>query len=305
MDLRQLRYFVAIVEERTISAAALKLRVAQPALSHHMRTLEGDLGVELLSRSAHGVRPTEPGERLYAHAQYLLRYLDDVVEEFRGYAGSPHGQVAVGLPTSVAAVLAVPLVEGVREALPNVLLRISEGMSGNILEWLSAGRLDFALLFDADRSRTLVSEPLVTEDLYVISPPGGRGDPIPFEDVAGLELVLPSRPHGLRERLELAARSAGVELKLVAEIDSLPQLKALATRGVASTVLSLSAVRDEWRTRSVEARLIVDPPIQRTVSLCFPKGRPLSGAAAAVQGVVRDVMRALLAQEAWPGKARF
>jgi LysR family transcriptional regulator, nitrogen assimilation regulatory protein len=302
MDIRQLRYFVSIVEEGTISAAAVKLRIAQPALSHHVRSLEADLGVQLLSRSAHGVRTTDAGQRLYEHAQYILRYIGQSIEEVRGYAAEPHGLVAVGLPTSVSVVLSVPLVEMMRQKLQHVRLRLTEGMSGDIRDWLDSGRLDFALLFDAERLRTLNTEPLLTEDLYVVSPPGGRGDDITLADVAELDLILPSRPHGLRERLEHAARSAGVTLKISAEVDSLPQLKALVTRGVASTVLSLSAVRDEWRTRAVEARLIVEPTLRRTVSLCHPKGRPLSGAASAVRALVREVLRNLVAQQTWPGK---
>lgn len=152
MDVRQLRFFVAIVEEGTISAAAQRLRIAQPALSKHVHGLEEELGVQLLSRSAQGVRPTEAGQRLHEHAEFILRYLGQTIEEVRGYAKEPHGVVAVGLPTSVAVVLSVPLVAAMRQQLPHVLLRIAEGMSGDILEWLKAGRLDFAMLFDMEQN---------------------------------------------------------------------------------------------------------------------------------------------------------
>jgi LysR family transcriptional regulator, nitrogen assimilation regulatory protein len=305
MDVRQLRYFVSIVEEGTISAAAQKLRIAQPALSQHVRSLEEELGVQLLSRGAQGVRPTEAGLRLREHAEFILRYLGQAIDEVRGYAKEPHGSVAIGLPTSVAVALSVPLVAAMRQQLPHVLLRIAEGMSGDIREWLTAGRLDFAMLFDMENARDLVGEPMITEDLYVVSPPGARQGDISFEEIAELELVLPSRPHGLREAVESGARAAGVTIRLAAEIDSLPQLKLLVMRGVASSVLSPAAVRDEWRSGTIVARRIVGPVLQRNVSLCTPKARPLSGAAAAVRSLVIDVMRGLVEQETWPGKALF
>lgn len=305
MDFRQLRYFVSIVDEGSITSAAQRLNVAQPALSQHVRKLEEDLGVKLLIRGAQGVRPTEAGQRLYEHAVLIMRHVAQATEQVRGYAAEPHGPVAIGLPASVALVLAVPLVEAVRQQLPGVSLRVVEGLSGNILEWLNGNRLDLAMLYDLTRSRTLATEPLLTEDLYVICPPGVRSNDIRFDEIAKLPLILPSRPHGLRERIERSARDAGAALHIAAEIDGLPQIKALVMRGVGFAVLSLSAVRDEWRIRAVEARLIVDPPLQRTVSLCFPKSRPLSGAADAVRQVLYRVMRDLVAREVWPGKALF
>src|SRR5215213_3100013 len=118
VDLRQLRYFVGIVDEQSISLAAKRLRVAQPALSHHVRSLEVDLGVPLLVRGLHGVKPTEAGERLYAYAVNILKYVDEATDWVRRLGAEPQGLVAVGLPTSVALVVAVPLVEAVCRELP-------------------------------------------------------------------------------------------------------------------------------------------------------------------------------------------
>src|SRR5262249_41562952 len=147
--------------------------------------------------------------------------------------------------------------------------------------------------------------PLLTENLYVIGPPGSRSDEIPFGEAARLPLIIPGRPHGLRERIERAARDAGIPLNVIAEIDGLPQIKLLVQRGVGSAILSLSAVREEWQSRAIETRLIVDPSLERTVSFCFPKGRPLSGAADAVREVLYQVTHDLVDRRVWLGKPLF
>jgi LysR family nitrogen assimilation transcriptional regulator len=300
VDLRQLRYFVGIVDEGSISLAAQRLRVAQPALSHHVRNLEGELGVALLVRGTHGVRPTEAGSRLYEHAILILRSIDEALDQVRELGGEPRGPVTLGLPSSVALVLAVPLVEAVRERLPGVRLRLMEGMSGTILEWLHGNRLDLAMLFDLAQQRTLRTKTLLTEDLHAVCPPGGdRGD-IAFADAASLPLILPGRPHGLRERLERAARETGIALNVMAEIDGLPQIKMLVQRGVGSSILSLSAVREEVLDGRIGTRRVIRLTLRRTISLCTPKGRPPPAAAEAVREILHRTIRDLIDRGAWP-----
>jgi LysR family transcriptional regulator, nitrogen assimilation regulatory protein len=302
VDFRQLRYFVGIVDEQSISLAAKRLRVAQPALSHHVRSLEADLGVPLLVRGVRGVKPTEAGERLYAYAVNILNYVDEAADRVRRFGAEPQGLVTLGLPTSVALVLAVPLVEAVCRELPHVRLRLIEGMSGHILEWLQAHRVDFAMLFDVKGPKTLVTQALLTEDLYVVCPPGESSGKVSFAEAATFPLIVPGRPHGLRERLELAARKAGLSLNIKAEIDALPEIKLLVQRGVGSSILSLSAVREEREVRLVEVRSIVKPSLQRTVHLCQVKGRPLTHAAEAVRQITLRVVQDLVTQELWPGR---
>lgn len=301
MDLRQLRYFVAIVDEGSFTQAAQRMNVAQPALSHNVRNLETELAVRLLTRGVHGVKPTSAGVRLYEHAQIILRHVAQAAEQVRNCSGTPSGPVTTGLPSSVALVAAVPLVEAVRARLPQVSLRIVESFSGTILEWLNDDRLDFGCLYDIARPRHFISEPLVREDLYLICPPGqGSGD-LPFEELPNFPLIMPSRPHGLRERVERAARETCVMLDVTVEIDGLPQIKSLVSRGVGSSVLSLSAVMDEWRAGQVSARLITDPHLRRSVYLCRPKGRPPTEAASAVREIFVAIVRDLVSAGSWPG----
>lgn len=301
MDLRQLRYFVHIVDEGSFTAAAHRLNVAQPALSLQIRNLEQELGIKLLTRSIQGVAPTPAGARLYEHARAIQRQVELARDQVREYVGTPTGPVTIGLPASVALVLTVPLVEAVRRDLPKVSLRIAEGFSGSVLEWLKDGRLDFGCLYDTPPSRGLDSRPLVRERLYLIGPPGSGEADISLEELSALPLILPSRVHKLREMLEDAAKDSGVALNVNVELDGLPHIKALVARGTGFSVLALSAVLEEWRGKAVAARLVTRPHLSRTVHLCRAKGTPLTDAAAAVRDTLVRLARGLVAGGAWPG----
>jgi DNA-binding transcriptional LysR family regulator len=147
MDVRQLRYFVSIVDYGSLGKAAEKLFVAQPSLSQQMARLEEELGVSLLLRSNHGVTPTAEGDALYRHARLVLRQMEQLKQEVTKGAGSESGTVAVGLPTTMASVLAVPLFERIQDRYPGIRLQFFESMSGYLNELLANGRLDLAILF--------------------------------------------------------------------------------------------------------------------------------------------------------------
>lgn len=125
MDLRQLRYFVKVVECGNVTHASEALHVAQPAVSQQMRNLEQDLGMQLLERSVRGVAPTAAGRTLYQHALELLRQADGTRELLRRDADTPQGRVTVGMPSSTARVLAIPLARAVRDRYPGIMLERS------------------------------------------------------------------------------------------------------------------------------------------------------------------------------------
>jgi DNA-binding transcriptional LysR family regulator len=136
MDLRTLRSFVAVVEDGSFSATAERLHIAQPALSLQVKKLEEELGCALLQRLPRGVLPTPPGLRLLGHARDLLARAAMARDDIRGDAAEPTGEVTVGLPQSVAALLTLPLLRRVLGELPQVRLRIIESMTGYIPDWV-------------------------------------------------------------------------------------------------------------------------------------------------------------------------
>lgn len=109
MELRQLRYFVAIVDHGSLSRAALFLHVAQPALTAQIKHLEDELGAQLLHRSAQGMTSTDAGKVFYEHAQAILKQVGDAKSAVTQSTTRPSGSVTLGLPHSISGALALPL----------------------------------------------------------------------------------------------------------------------------------------------------------------------------------------------------
>lgn len=304
MDLRRLRYFVQIVMDGSFSTAAQRVHVAQPALSHHVRELEAILGVSLLTRSAHGVVPTEAGQCLYEHGVIILGRVRDAAKEVSEFGSVSDRRVLVGLETSLASALAAPLVEENQRQAPEVQVAIEEGSREELLRLIETKGLDIALLYDVPEQRVLTRKPLLTETLYLVgSRDGDRTEMIAFEDVARLPLILPRRPNRIRERLEEQAQRARMPLNIIVEIDNITSIKKLVRAGLGYSVLPAFGFYEEFRMGLLDKRLIVQPSLEQTLSLCHLTGCQLSGSAAKVHQLALQVIDNLIDCAMWPGIA--
>jgi LysR family nitrogen assimilation transcriptional regulator len=306
MNLRDLRYFVAVAESGSILAASEKLHVAQPSLSVRIRTLETDLGVSLFDRRPRGVLLTAEGEELLVHARLILQSAEAAQEALRLHAQSPVGTVHFGVPTSLSSVLCVPLIEAVREKLPNVRLRIIESMSGTIIDWLRTGELDLGLIFVESAVAGIHSEPLLTETLYLAAASDEALEPlldangnVPIEAIARVPLILPTERHGLRLLLEQHLRRFAVTTRVTIEIDAYLQIQRLVQRGQGMTILSLAALYESDLDPSLRTTRIVGPSIERTVYLARADSRPQTKAAREAGRLAAEILRAAASDEWW------
>jgi len=181
MDLKQLEYFVRVAELGSFTRAAVALNLAQPALSRQVRLLEVELRQNLLIRNGRGALPTEAGKLLLAHGRGILHQVERAYEELGRVRGSLAGRVAVGLPTSLARALTVPLTRTFRAELPDATISISEGLSVAMQESLVTGRLDIAVLYNAQTTADTEITPLLEEDLLLVQRrnPDAPDDPTP------------------------------------------------------------------------------------------------------------------------------
>ena len=228
MDIKQLKTFICVAETGSLSAASDRLRLAQPALSRHIKLLEHEIGVQLFARHVRGMTLTEPGEKFLGRVSGLIRQLEQSVHDIRSNDEVVKGNVAIGLMPSVNTVFAVRLVERVRRELPKVTLRIVEGYSGHLIEWLQRGDLDISFLYGPAADLHLRCKELLYEDIALISPPGSLpelGPQIRIAEVEHLPLVLPSRPHGIRMLVDNAAAKSGVSLNIALRGDAFWVLK--------------------------------------------------------------------------------
>lgn len=306
MNLRVLGYFIAVVEEGSISKAALRLRVAQPALSLHIRNLERELGTELLRRGARGVSPTESGERLLAHARDLVNRLELAREDVRAYAVVPVGPVVIGMTQSIAGVLALPLFREVERLFPGISIRFSESSTGHMPGLLRQQQMDLAVLFRPQNDPTISEFEVLEEDLFLVGPPESTEEgctrSVPLAQVAALPLLLPGRPHSLRELINGYARRSSITLNVVAEVDAVPQLKEFVAAGLGYTILAPACVNSEITNRKLSARRIVSPVVTRKVLLCRAAEFPASRATTAIADLVVRLARELVRSGQWPAR---
>jgi LysR family tcuABC transcriptional regulator len=304
MELRQLRYFVRIVELGSISRAALDLQLVQSALSQQMSRLEGELATRLLQRTSQGATPTEAGMAFFREAQLALRHADQAARAARENRLS--GSVSVGLAPTTAAVLGTPLLIAMRDRYPDVRLHMVESLSGHLSQMLNARQLDLAVLFDTDPGRRWSVTPLLQEKLFLIASRRGRENEatprIRMTALKGVPLILPSGPHGLRSTVDAAFARARVKPTLAAEIDSLAMLMEAVDHGLGCTIQPWSAIGrypdGEQRFRLQE---IADAQVRRLNSLCSLSDDELSPAALAARVVLAGCARELVQAGHWGG----
>lgn len=305
MELRQLRYFVAIVDHGSLSRAALVLHVAQPALTQQLRQLEDELGAQLLHRSAHGVVSTDAGKVFYEHAQAILKQVADARAAVVQSLDRPSGSVTLGLPHSISGALALPLLTAVRARYPEITLQLTEEISGNLTEQLKSGRLNLAVLFDDAPTAQFTATPLVEEDLVFICKAGSSLAPqaktVSLRQALASTLILPARQHGVRPLVEQAAHGVGLVLRNVLEINSIAILRSAILADLGATLLPRAPLQDDLARGAMAACSVTDPALTRRVILCGSRNIPLTNAAAAIGRLVREVSEDLCARNAWPG----
>ncbi|HYD60464.1 MAG TPA: LysR substrate-binding domain-containing protein [Noviherbaspirillum sp.] len=305
MELRQLRYFVAIVDHGSLSRAARVLHIAQPALTQQIQQLEEELGAQLLHRSAQGVMSTDAGKIFYEHAQAILKQVSDAKSAVAQSTTRPTGTVALGIPQSVSNALALPLLTAVRESYPEISLQITEELTGNLIEQLKSGRINLAVLFDDGQLGAFATTPLVEEDMMFITRADShyapQGKTIALANAVAVPLILPGVQHGVRPRIENIARSAGLSLDKVMDINSVAILKSALMADIGATILPVAPMLSEIEHGQLSAWPITDTDISRTVALCWSRNIPLTNAATAVKKLVIDVTNALCASGRWMG----
>jgi LysR family nitrogen assimilation transcriptional regulator len=215
--------------------------------------------------------------------------------------GGLSGRVALGLPSSVARVLAVPLTREFRHAMPDARLSISEALSAGLQEGLATGRLDIAVLYNAQPSRELDVTPLVEEDLLLVRarPPGLHEDPpagpVALADVAKLPLVIPSRPNAIRMHVESALAAIGARPNVALEIDGVTAILDLVLDGAGCAILSRNALLNSPRPSAYTAQQIGSPPLRIQLSLATSLQRPATPVQKATLELVLRLLPPLLA----------
>ena len=304
MELRQLRYFVAIVDSGSLSRAAARVHIVQPALSQQMTQLESELDVQLLQRSVKGVVPTEAGIALYRHAQHILNLTEETKNIVHARASEIYGRVKLGLPSSIAMMLVGPLIAELEVRYPHISLEIHESPSGYLAAQLLNEHVDLSILAGDSAIPGLDLTPLLDESLYFVQPrktPLVRcGKTVSLHDLASVPLLLTTQATTLRRIVDHAFAEAGVAPIVKGEASSIQTMLALVTQGNTGTLVAGSAL--SWHGSSAWLqKTLVTPPIVRRASLAHSRLIPLSAASTYVRACVLEVVKKLVETGQWKG----
>ena len=305
MDISQLRTLIHVAELGSLSKAADRMHIAQPALSRQMRLLEEELGVRLFVRHGRGMVITEQGRDVLAHAVRVMTELDEIRARTSDVNAPLTGQIAIGMPPTVADIISVPIVAAFGKAHPKVMLRLVSAYTGYLLDWLHRGEIDVAILYDPRAARSVRSQPLLLENLFLIGPKKAgfsTARAIPFKQLDGKRLLLPSVRHGLRTIVERCATEAGISLDVAVEANSYATLKDLVRGGHGWTILPLAPIHHDIVARRLTAAALIDPVPVRRLVLSYPADRPVSRLARFAGETITSIVSDQVERSVWAGE---
>lgn len=306
MELRQLRYFVRIIETGSMGSAAQDLDIGVSALSQQMSRLENELAIRLLQRTSRGVTPTNAGLAFYSQAQLALRHADDAILAAREARLSGH--VSVGMAPSTASILGIPFIHAMQDNYADVRLHVVESLSGNLERMINTRQIDLAVVFQKDKILRWSARPILEEQLFLIGSHALLAalpdNPITPEQLAGIPLIMPSQGHGLRGRLDAVCQEHALNVEIVAEIDGLALLMRAVRDGLGATLQPGAAIshldNDALRVIGVH-----NPVLSRPNFLVSLSDDELTPAGLAARVVLTKVMRQLVDAGEWPGATLY
>lgn len=293
MDIRQLKYFITIADKGGFTRASDLLGIAQPSLGFQIKKLEDELNVQLLIRTAKGAQPTAAGEQFLDRARKIVADVDGLKRDISNLSQEPHGAVALGMTPSLASRLLLSIIGECTERYPLIQLSVTEEMSQNLIDLLEVGQIGLALAYNVMvmPAKGIAVDHLADEDIDLLVHPdhsGSEVDQIDFHAVAKFPLILPRKPHRLRNLAERAATQCDVELNVIYEMQSLPTILRLVEHGLGATLIAGGKANPLVTDGKLISRRVVNPSLRHDVSIIQLEARPMSRAEECVAAIIRQ-----------------
>lgn len=299
MELRHLKAFVEVATQGSYVRAATTLGMAQSALSRQVSALEREVGGRLFHRNGRGVALTEIGERVLPQGRALIADAAAFEQAARSPKDRPSGEVTLGLVPVASRTLVAGLTAQLRDDYPGIRLRVLEGYSGQVEEWLSTQRVDIAIYNRYRRGRVASAEAILRADTDLIirsSHPIAQGRGVALRALAEIPLALPVRPNSLTNLLTGLAAAQHFELDIRLEASSTSLIGETMRASDLATISPAQVFSREIASGEFSAVRIVRPTIEQTTWMSFGSHRPLSAAAQ----IVTRLIRKLTAQQRGP-----
>ncbi|ROZ71285.1 LysR family transcriptional regulator [Ramlibacter sp. WS9] len=329
MDLRALRYFIAVLEAGSLSRAAGSLFVAQPALTAQIKKLEAELGAQLFERSHAGVAPTPAGLQLYQDARRLLSDAAAMRERIQRLPLGPEGSVTVAVPFLLASLLMGPVLTALKQSHPRVRVFVLDDLSLMVRKAMLDRRADVAILVDTPHVEGLRCRPFAREAIFLCgrddggtvarllrkppAPRGRRGRAAParsgyaeidFAVAAAQPLVLQSRRFSIRQSVEGAAAALGVPLNIVHEHDSARVIRSLYLSGAGFTFSPACALGDSPGGSDWLVARVTRPELPRSYTLATVADKPVDALTQVVIDALLTQAKSLIEAGRWEAEWR-
>lgn len=292
MNLRDLRYLVAVADHRHFGRAAEACFVSQPTLSTQIKKLERELGVELIERNPRHIALTPVGEEVVERARAVLREADAITEVARQHQDPESGTLRMGLFPTLAPYLLPHVVPALHRRFPDLELLLVEEKTEVVLDQLRDGRLDVGVLALPVHDDQLHQEPLFAEDFVLAVPaehPLAADDgPVDTSVLAGDHVLLLEEGHCLRDQALSVCRLAGAEEEEGFRATSLETLRQMVAAGVGVTLLPELAVQPPVApSPDVTLLRFRDPVPRREIAMFWRRSNPFRRLLPEVAAVIR------------------
>lgn len=266
MNLTQLRYFVAVARNKSLSRAAHDLHISQPALTRQVKLLESELGGGLLQRHARGVSLTDLGQILLERAERQLRDFEQLRSDVADASIAPTGRLRIGCPPSLSTILLARPLKTFMQTHPKVIVEVRESISDDLWKAVLHDRLDIAIVSATglQTSPHFMSEALFNEPIWLFGPRQKQGR-LANQSLEDIPLILTHSNNAARDAVERDMRRSGHHLRIVAETDSPRLMVEMIKAGAGYTIAPYLTFIQHLRTRELSGRPLKRLTVERTL----------------------------------------
>ena len=292
MDLRLLKTFAEVAANGSYARTAAIAGLAQSALSRQVAALERMIDGRLFHRTGRGVVLTELGERMLPRARALIAEAAAFEDAARNERAQPQGEVTLGVVPVASRGLIAAIAGQLRTTHPRIRLRALEAYSGQVEEWLAAGRVEIALYNRYRRGRVANAEALARSEMHLIARgdhPLARRRELAVRGRAEVALAMPVRPNSLTSALTGLAAAQQFELNIAFEAGSTPLIKEVILASDLATISPRHVFAREIASGELSATLLVRPAIFQTTWMSLSSHRPATDAARLVARAISEL----------------
>ncbi len=280
IELRQLKYFLAVSKELHFTKAAEKLNISQPSLSQQIRALEHELGMPLFDRIGKKISLTEAGKILLLHTKTIFREIEQARSAIQDLNGLQHGSLTIGSLLTVVNYLLPPAILNFNKLYPNIELSVLGLRTGDIREKLLQNELDIGITFLPVQDKEIVSIPLYKSELTLVVPTGHtltERSHISIVELQDYPLILLPKNFFLTELITSHCQQFDFTPKPILEISTMESLVQMVSKGMGITVLPKPYI-DFLQNTNIQALKIKDPTPTIDIGLIYRKDKYMCAA---------------------------